>query len=285
MRNTIVALVLGLALVTAGIAWAGDDAPAAKPAAEAKTAPTTVAKKADTATPSPIHSMMKWVGTHVMEGDDCACPSTAKGEAAWRTWFKADSPKLSGLRAAMLKDGWTADKTIGFFKTMAANKSCGEGCNGCDKAKGAAADAGDAGKTGDASGACNGKGCCGKKAKGAAADGAASDTGDAGKTGDAAGGCCKSKKDGGCCKKAKGAAADTGDAGKTGDAAGGCCKGKKDCSGGCDKKSGGCCKNKGAAADAGDAGKTGDASDKCPCTGKDKKDCGGCDNPGCTCGK
>ena len=270
MRNTIVALVLGLALVTAGIAWAGDEAPAAKPAAEAKTAPTTVAKKADTATPSPIHSMMKWVGTHVMEGDDCACPSTAKGEAAWRTWFKADSPKLAGLRAAMLKDGWTADKTIGFFKTMAAKKSCGEGCNGCDKTKGAAA------------------------------DGAASDTGDAGKTGDAAGGCCKSKSGG--CKKAKGAAADTGDAGKTGDAAGGCCKGKsdggckgksdggcckdkKDCSGGCDKKSGGCCKDKGAAADAGDTGKTGDASEKCPCTGKDKKDCGGCDNPGCTCGK
>ena len=208
MRNTIVALVLGLALVTAGIAYAGDDAPTAQPAAKTPAAKTpavkmtTTAAKADTATPSPIHSMMKWVSSHVMEGDGCGCPSTAEGEKAWRVWFKAENPELATLRGQLMADGWTADKTIGFFKAMAASKSC----DSCDKAKGASAATGDAGKTGDAAG-----GCCKDK------------------------GGCKDKKDcGGCDKKAEGAAAPAGDAGKTGDASDPCpCTGKpkKDCSG------------------------------------------------------
>ena len=298
MRNLIVASVLGLALVTAGVAYAGDEAPA-KPA-KTDAAPMTAAEKPATATPSPIHSMMKWVASHVMEGDGCGCPSTAEGEKAWRAWFKADSPKLASLRKAMMADGWNADKTIGFFKEMAKQKAgscdCENGtcdcCGNCDKAKGAAAATGDAGKTGDAAskGCCGcdkakGKGCCGgcDKAKGAAAA-----TGDAGKTGDAAakgccGGCDKSKGCCGGCDKAKGAAAAKGDAGKTGDAAAkGCCncdKAKgKGCCGGCN-----CDKAKGAAAAKGDAGTTGDAAAKgcCNCDKSKCKDCCG----GCNCDK
>jgi hypothetical protein len=252
MRNLIVASVLGLALVATGVAYAGDEAPA-KPAAETKTAPVTTAEKATTATPSPIHSMMKWVSSHVMEGEGCGCPSTAEGEKAWRAWFKSDSPKLATLRTALMADGWDADKTVGYFKQMAAAKAGGcENCENCDKSE------------------CGCKGGC-DKAKGAAAA-----TGDAGTTGDKAGGCCGSCKGG--CDKAKGAAAATGDAGTTGDKAGGCCG---SCKGGCDKA-----KAKGAAAATGDAGTTGDAPAKCPCTGKDIKDCeGGCGNDGCPCGK
>jgi len=218
-------LLSAVALVATGIAWAGDDA-ADKPAPATSEAPATAPL---TATPSPIHTMLKWVGSQVMEGD-AACPSTEQGEKAWRAWFaKSDGP-LAGLRAAMMKDGWNADRTIGFFKQMAAaqkgdcggcDKTDGKCCGNCDKSKGAAAPAGDAGQAGDAA-----SGCCKGKCKD--------------------GGCDKSKcKDGGC-DKAKGAAAPAGDAGKTGDAAPKCpCTGKpqSDCSG-CGKDSCPCGKDK-----------------------------------------
>jgi hypothetical protein len=249
MRNTLLAslafiAVVGLAL--GGVAFAGDDVAPAKTATKTETP---VAKaKSETSTPSPIHTMMKWVAKQVVAGQDCdcGCPSTPAGEKAWRVWFDAKDGPLADLRASFVSDGWNADRTVGFFKAMAAKKAAGcSDCEGCDKAKGAAAPAGDAGKTGDAT---------------------------------------KSKCCGGCDKsKAKGAAAPTGDAGKTGDATkskccGGCDKSKNsDCSG-CDKA-----KAKGAAAPTGDAGTTGDS--KCPCTGKNKADCGGCDKSTCPCGK
>lgn len=180
------AILLGLAVLVTGIAWAGDDAPATKPAAEAKTAPATEAAPA-TATPSPIHSILKWVGSHVMDGD-CACPSTEQGAAAWQAWFSAgaDAP-LASLRDALVKDGWNGERTIGFFKQMASSKSCGdckdcpEGSKSgscCDKsAKGSCCDKSKAGKadsaapTDDATGAADaseseGKCPCTNKAKG-----------------------------------------------------------------------------------------------------------------------
>ncbi|MDJ0520720.1 MAG: hypothetical protein QNJ90_01455 [Planctomycetota bacterium] len=292
MRNTIVALALGLALVAGGLAFAGEDAPVAKPAAETKTAPTTVAKKPETATESPIHSMMKWVAGHV--SDDCACPSTEKGEKQWRAWFASKDAKLAGLRDAMVADGWNADRTIGYFKKMMAAKSgsdCGscdkaascdkaKSCGGCDKSKsgGAAAPTGDAGTSGATAKSSK---CCGSCDKAKDCSG---------------GGCDKSKSCGGCDKsKSGGASAATGDAGTTGDASGkksscgGCDKAKscdksKDCSGGgCDKS-----KASGASAPTGDAGTTGDASAKkkaCPCTGKPMSECGGCEKTACPCGK
>ena len=269
---TTLALVAAIAFAGSSLAYACDDCPCEKGAANAD------AKV--TATKSPVHSMMKWVASQVAPKAECGCPSSAEGEKAWRAWYAAEGGALADLRTAMKKDGWTADRTIGFFKAMAASKSCGS----CDKSKaakttGVAAPTGDAGTTGDAKGSCcggcdkaKGKGCCGgcNKAK---ASGAAAPTGDAGATGDAksdcCGGCDKAK---GCCggcnkNKASGAAAPTGDAGATGDA-------KSDCCGGCDKAKGccgGCNKNKaaGAAAPTGDAGATGDA--------KAGNCCGGCD--------
>ena len=134
--------------------------------------------------------MMKWVGSQVAPDLDCACPSTEKGEMAWRAWYAAKDARLGGLRAAMVKDGWTADRTVAFFKAMASKKDCGscdKDCGGCDKAgsekaktktTGAAAPTGDAGTKGDSGKCpCTGKpiedcgGCgkakcpCGKKDK------------------------------------------------------------------------------------------------------------------------
>ncbi|MDF1702753.1 MAG: hypothetical protein P1V36_16515, partial [Planctomycetota bacterium] len=137
-------------LMTTGLAYAGDEAPAAKSAKMPVTPETPV-----TATKSPIHSMMKWVAGHVAPDAECGCPSTPAGEKAWRTWFAAKDGPLADLRTAMTKDGWNADRTIGFFKAMAAQKSCSD-CDGCDKAKtdGAAAPTGDAGTSGSAKSAC-----------------------------------------------------------------------------------------------------------------------------------
>ena len=245
MRNTIVALALGLALVAGGLAFAGEEAPAAKPAAETKTAPKTVAKKPETATPSPMHSILKWVGSHV--ADDCGCPSTEKGEKQWRTWFAAKDAKLGGLRDALVADGWSADKTIGFFKKMAASKggdcsSCDKAkdCGSCDKAKsgGAAAPTGDAGTSGTSS---KKAGCCGS-CKGGCDKAKDCSSCDKSKSG----GCDKSKAE-----KPAGATAPTGDAGQAGDAP------TKKCGDG-----------------------------PCPCTGKPKSECtGGCGKAGCECGK
>ncbi len=250
---TTLAFLAAFGLMTAGVAYAGEDCCCDK--AKAKTGAT--------ATKTPIHSMMKWVSSQVAPELECGCPTTEAGEKAWRTWYAAKGGALADLRAAMIKDGWNADRTIGFFKAMAAQKSCGS----CDKSattSGAAAPTGDAGATGDAKGKdCSGccdknkdcSGCCGDKAKSKCcggcdkskkASGAAAPTGDAGTTGDAKGkdcsGCCGDKAKSKCCggcdksKKASGAAAPTGDAGATGDAQGGCDGGKTcDCCGGCDK--------------------------------------------------
>jgi hypothetical protein len=181
------ASVAALAFLSTSV-FAGDDAPSA-PADAPKAAPvdapkpaapaTTEAPKADTKTPSPIATMMMWVGKQVMPNLANACPSTAEGEKAWRGWFTggADVP-LAGLRDAMVADGWSADKFVTFFQAMA--KASSEGCHD--------------GKCHDGEGKCHaGDGKCGGKCAG---DGAG---------GKCEGGKCEGGKcEGGCpCKGAK----------------------------------------------------------------------------------
>ena len=103
----------------------------------------TEAPKADTKTPTPIHSMMKWVASKVCSGDGCGCPSKAENEKAWRAWFTDKDVALAGLRDAMVADGWNADTTIGFFKKMAASKAASSDC----------------GSSGDCCGKCDGGDC------------------------------------------------------------------------------------------------------------------------------
>ncbi len=177
-KNLTFALLLGAALAIGGVAWAGDEAPTSKPSVESKTKTEAKAEKPATKTPSPIHSMLKWVAGHM---DGGCCPTTEAGEKAWRGWFSAgkDAP-LASLRDAMVKDGWNADKTIGFFKKMAAKQKsccgdCGSGCSdckdckGCDKGeKGGAADAtgaADASEKGECSGCDKSKDCSGCPSK------------------------------------------------------------------------------------------------------------------------
>ena len=244
-------LVLGLVAVFAlaiglNAAIAGEEAPA-----KAKPAKTTEAPaKAETKTPSPIHTMMKWVAKHVTNGGECAdcCPTTEKGEAAWRAWFAKKDAPLATLRDAMVADGWSADKTVGYFKKMAAQKkasSCSAGCEceGCDK--GAAGPAADKAK-----GECE-KGCCGGCDKEKAKDGAAGPAADKAKSD--CSGCDKSKDCSGCTKGKDGAA------GPAADKAKGECE--KGCCGGCDKEKA----KDGAAGPAADKAK----SEECPgCPGK-----------------
>lgn len=155
-------LFLGLALVALGaLAFAGglavaeDDAPAAEPTAEKPACESKCEGKAcETATPSPMHSILKWIAAQAVPGVECPCPTTAEGEAGWRAWYAAEAPALKPLRDALVADGWNADRLVGFFKQMAAQKAC----SGCDKCPGESADASGAA---DAS-ASNGK-CCAKK--------------------------------------------------------------------------------------------------------------------------
>jgi hypothetical protein len=182
-------LSLGAALAVAGLAWAGlaragDDvaggAPAA-PAPAAAEAPKAAPETPATSTPSPIHSMMGWVAKQVAPGLDCPCPGTADGETAWRAWFDGgkDVP-LASLRDAMVADGWTADRTVAFFKDMQAKMSKGD-CSGpcADKAKAGGACAKGEGSCSKADGACaKGDGACAKS------DGATAKADD---------GCCKGK--------------------------------------------------------------------------------------------
>ena len=188
-------LVFGLVAVFAlaiglNAAIAGEEAPAKVKPAETKEAPAKATKSE-----SPIHTMMKWVAKQVTNGGECAdcCPSTEKGEAAWRAWFAKKDAPLASLRDAMVADGWNADRTVGFFKKMAAAKKCGEGCEceGCEK--GAAGPAADKAKSGGE------KGCCGGCDKAKAKDGAAGPAADKAKSG-CEKGCC------GGCDKEKGAA-------------------------------------------------------------------------------
>lgn len=199
-----------------GVATAGDDAPAAQPKVE-KTAVeagksgdcSSCSEKCDkscgekcdkgaTATASPIHSILMWVGSQVT-GSECACASTPEGQTAWNAWYTSKDPVLAPLRAKLMADGWTQERFIGFFKAIAAQQAepccgkceSGEACDSdckCDKAKGSgtavqtsdvpAKAAGEAAKSGDCagcpskcgdaakSGDCEGcpskpKGCCG----------------------------------------------------------------------------------------------------------------------------
>jgi hypothetical protein len=146
-------------------------APAAGvPAAEApKTAAPTTTDAAATKTPTPVHAMMAWVAKQVAPNLECGCPATVEGEKAWRSWFAGDANvPLASLRDSMVAQGWTADRTITFFKEMAAKQGKGDCSKGdCAKATGtaAAADAKSAAKDGccqdKPAGRTDGKPCCG----------------------------------------------------------------------------------------------------------------------------
>lgn len=182
---------------------AGDPAPSAPAAEPAKAAPVeapkteapkTEAAKPETKTPSPIHSMMAWLGKQVAPNLECGCPSTAEGEKAWRTWFAGgkDVP-AAGVRDALIADGWTADRFVSFFQAMA--KANAGSCEGGKCADGKCAD----GKCAD--GKCAG----GKCADGKCADGSKCADGKCAE-GKCNGGACGEKKDGccgGCKDKAK----------------------------------------------------------------------------------
>ncbi len=221
------ALALALGIASTSAVLAGDDA-ASKPqtaspaAAEPKSAegaatsetpkteaPKDAAAKPETATPNPMVSVMKWLGMQVTGGKGSMCPSTKEGEAAWRAWYAgaADMP-LAGLRDALVKDGWTADRTVSFFQEMAkaqggdcpcknggkSEGKCEGKCRGESKGAGMAAGEGNGACKGECKGACKGE--CKGECKG---------DGDCencpcrkAKTGAAA------KPDGECCPKADG---------------------------------------------------------------------------------
>ena len=160
------------AFVFGNVARAGDEVPAAPaapakadaPKVEAKPEATTAAKP-ETKTPSPILSVMFWLGHQVAPQMDCACPAKSpEAEKAWRDWFAggANVP-AAAIRDQLVADGWTADRFVGFFKEMAAKKGdCGSCKDGgkCADAKGGAADSKDGG-------ACHGKGSgCGGECDG-----------------------------------------------------------------------------------------------------------------------
>jgi|GEM_PF-2706361 len=171
--------VAALALVAAGtfatrLAFAGEEV--SKPATpvagapEAKAAPAEAPKTVETPetkTPSPMHTVLGYIGKQVAPDLDCPCPAKPEGEQAWRGWFAggADVP-MAGLRDRLVADGWTADRFVGFFQKMA--KNCSD-CKGCDKGDCAKGDCAKAAK----SGCCEGKGenadgkpSCGKCKKG-----------------------------------------------------------------------------------------------------------------------
>ena len=174
-------------------AFAGDEAPAAAPAAKAPAPATTEAPA--TKTETPFHSILMYVGQQVC-GGECYCASTPEGSAKWSAWFDSKDAVMPGLKAALIADGWTKARFMGFFAEMAKAQSgeccgkcktgeaCDEGCNCPNKAKAeGAAPTGDvSGSTSDGCTKC-GEGCCKKKAKaeGAApagdASGSASDEG------------------------------------------------------------------------------------------------------------
>jgi len=169
MRTSKIFLVLGIVALgavalTGSLALAGEETPAAKaPEAKSPESKTEAAAPA-TKTPSPIHSLLKWVSGSVMPGVECGCPSTEEGAAGWRAWFAGgkDIP-LAGLRDALVADGWTADKFVGFFQEMSKKGCCGESCGDCadkcDKAKGA--DASGAADAAPSEGSCCKKKCGG----------------------------------------------------------------------------------------------------------------------------
>ena len=99
--------------------------------------------KSDTATPSPVHTMMMWVAGEVMDGKP-ACASTEAGAKKWAAWFDGGADvKHAALRDMFVKHGWTKDKFLGFFAKMApkngdcssCDKTADGDCQGCDKAE------------------------------------------------------------------------------------------------------------------------------------------------------
>lgn len=199
------------------LAVAGDDAPASAPA-----------KTEATKTPSPIHSMLAWVGGQVTGSPERMCPSSEKGGAAWRAWYAGgkDVP-LAGLRDAMVADGWTADRLIAFFGEMAKAHGDEKGCDGCPSAAktDAAAKTGAAAKSGDC-GSCPKAGECGESG----ACGKAGETGETGETGAAAkasgaakAGGCRGCPESGECTPSRGCA--------KGECPEGCCKDGGECAG------------------------------------------------------
>jgi hypothetical protein len=203
-RSMVGVLALAIAIAAAPALFAEVDAKPeapvaaapAKPAAEAT--PATPAAKSETATPSPVHSILQWVGSQVTGKTECMCPGSPEGEVVWRKWYAGgpDVP-LAGLRDHMVKAGWNADRTIAFFQEM-AKKHAAQGSECCE------------GKGGD--GCCKGtkEGC---KCKGTAqASGSASDAAAAPAKAEGEGeGSCKNCP----CKKAK--------VGKTGESTEECC--------------------------------------------------------------
>lgn len=215
--RTPIKLALGL-LAAAGLAFgayglgadrafAGDEAPAAAPAAKAPAseAPATTTEAPATKTETPFHSIIMYVGQQVC-GGECVCASTPEGSAKWSAWFDSKDAVMPGLKAALIADGWTKERFVGFFQAMAKAKS-GDCCGKCES--GEACDEG-----------CN----CPNKAKAEGVSGSASDAAGCGKCGE---GCCKNKA------KSDGAAAPTGDASGSASDEGctkcpsGCCGGKK----------------------------------------------------------
>jgi hypothetical protein len=188
----IAAVALAAGLAWTGVARAGEEAPAAPAAPTAASAPKVdTTPVVDTKTPSPMCSVMKWVGMQVAPNVQCG---SAEAETAWRAWFSggAEVP-LASLRDSMVADGWTADRTFAFFK-KASSGACSKG----DCAKG------DCSKGDCAKGEC----CKGKATAGT----------DAPATAEKASG---SASDGGCCKGETAGRAD----GKP--CCGGCKKGEK----------------------------------------------------------
>ncbi len=195
MKINLKRVALSLALIAAvGLAFntgafAGEEAPA-KPAVKTEPAKTEAVVK--TATETPACSMMKWAFAEIAKTPGAKPECMKSTMTAWFAGGK-DVP-LAGMRNALVKDGWTADTTVAFFKAEMAKRS-GD-CSGCDKSE--------CGDKAD----CEGGDCCGGCDKDAAAkpkpaDGAPAAAGDAAPAGDAGpssecGSCC-----GGCDKKAK----------------------------------------------------------------------------------
>ena len=209
MKINLKRVALSLALIAAcGLAFnagafAGEEAPA-KPAVKTEPAKTEAGKSEETvktATETPACSMMKW-----MFGEVAKTPG-AKPECMKSTmtaWFAGgkDVP-LAGMRDALVKDGWTAESTVAFFKAEMAKRAAAGDCSGCDKSK--CSDKADCDKS-ECCGEDKCEGDCpckGEAAKPKPADGAPAAAGDAAPAGDAGpssecgkccGGCDKSKK-------------------------------------------------------------------------------------------
>jgi hypothetical protein len=112
------------------------EVPTSDPTSDAAPAAGTTPETTETASeekgvPTPMHAIVYWVATQVMP-DNCACPSTPEGATAWRAWFASETPVHASLRDALVKHGWTADRTIGFFEKMASGDCDGGECpNAC----------------------------------------------------------------------------------------------------------------------------------------------------------